>query len=263
MSLDMFSLKNRTAIVTGAGRGIGKAIALAMADAGADLVVAARTTDQVEMAAEEIRKKGNSVTAVTADVRYKEQVDNMVAIAMKDYGKIDILVNNAGGMFAVPTMEMSENQWNVTISENLTSVFLCSQAAGKIMMKQKSGSIVNIASIVGIVAQPLNAAYAAAKAGIINLTKTMAEDLAEYNIRVNGIAPGLIITAGTKWLYEEFGEVFAEIPLARGGKPEDIAGGVIYLASDASSYVTGETIVIDGGVLTKTPMKQPSVSQSQ
>lgn len=261
MSLEMFSLKNRVAIVTGAGRGIGKAIALSMADAGAELVIAARTTDQVEAAAEEIRKKGNRVTAVTADVRYKEQVDTIVAAAMKDFGKIDILVNNAGGMFAVPAMEMSENQWNVTISENLTSVFLCSQAAGKIMMKQKSGSIVNIASIVGIVAQPLNAAYAAAKAGIINLTKTMATDLAEYNIRVNGIAPGLIITSGTEWLYEELGAVFEDIPLSRGGRPEDIAGGVIYLASDASSYVTGETIVIDGGVITKTPMRQPSVSQ--
>ncbi|MBU2643556.1 3-oxoacyl-ACP reductase FabG [bacterium] len=260
MNLEIFSLKGKVAIVTGAGRGIGKAIALGMADAGADLAIAARTTDQVETTAGEIRKKGCQAIAITADVRFKDQVEKMVADTVRHFGRIDILVNNAGGMFAVPTMEMSENQWNVTISENLTSVFFCSQAVGKIMMTQKSGAIVNIASIVGIVAQPLNAAYAASKAGVINLTKTMATDLAAYNIRVNGIAPGLIVTPGTEWLYEDPKGAISEIPLARGGTPEDIAGGVIYLASDASRYVTGETIVIDGGLITKTPMKQPSVS---
>lgn len=259
MNIDMFSLTGKIAIVTGAGRGIGKAIALSLADAGADLVIAARTTDQVEATAEEIRKKGRKVIALTADVRFKEQVDYIVSKTVQNFGKIDVLVNNAGGMFAVPTMEMSEGQWNVIISENLTSVFLCSQAVGKIMIDQKSGSIVNIASIVGIVAQPLNAAYAAAKAGIISLTKTMAIDLAGYNIRVNGIAPGLIITPGTEWLYEKLDTITKDIPLARGGRPEDIAGGVIYLASDASQYVTGETIVIDGGVITKLPVNQPSL----
>jgi len=259
MNLDMFSLKGKVAIVTGAGRGIGKAIALGLADAGADLVVAARTTEEVEATAEEIHKKGVKAIAFTADVRFKEQVDKMVAETVQEFGRIDVLVNNAGGMFAVPTMEMSEKQWDVIVSENLKSVFLCSQAAGIIMMTQKSGSIINMASIVGIVAQPLNAAYAASKAGIISLTKTMATDLAEYNIRVNGIAPGLIITPGTEWLYKKFEGIISDIPLGRGGRPEDMAGAVIYLASDASLYVTGETIVIDGGVITKPPVNQPPI----
>lgn len=255
MSLDMFSLKDKVAIVTGAGRGIGKAIALGLSAAGANLVVAARTTEQVEATAAEINDKGGKAIAVTADVRYKDKVERVISEATAKFGRIDILVNNAGGMFAVPTMEMRENQWDVTIAENLRSVFLCSQAAGKVMMSQKKGAIVNIASIVGIVAQPLNAAYAAAKAGVINLTKTMATDLAPYGIRVNGIAPGLIITPGTEWLYDQPTGMAGDIPLARGGRPEDIVGGVIYLASDASLYVTGQTIVVDGGMITKPPMK--------
>jgi NAD(P)-dependent dehydrogenase (short-subunit alcohol dehydrogenase family) len=261
MILDMFSLKGRVAIVTGAGRGIGKAIALGMAGAGAIVVVAARTTEQVAATAAAINESGGESLAITADVRYKEKVDNLINETLGKYGRIDILVNNAGGMFAVQTMEMSERQWDVIISENLKSVFLCSQAAGKAMILQKSGSIVNIASIVGIVAQPLNAAYAAAKAGVINLTKTMATDLAPHGIRVNGIAPGLIITPGTEWLYDKPGSVANGIPLARGGRPEDIIGGVIYLASDASLYVTGETLVIDGGLITRLPMTQPKLAQ--
>ncbi|MGD0854558.1 MAG: glucose 1-dehydrogenase [Dehalococcoidia bacterium] len=261
MILDVFSLKSRVAIVTGAGRGIGKAIAMGMAEAGATVVVAARTREQVEATAAAINESGGKSLAITADVRNKEKVDYLINETLGKYGRIDILVNNAGGMFAVQTMEMSEKQWDVIISENLKSVFLCSQAAGKIMISQRSGSIVNIASIVGIVAQPLNAAYAAAKAGVINLTKTMATDLAPYGIRVNGIAPGLIITPGTEWLYDKPGSVVDQIPLARGGRPEDIIGGVIYLASDASLYVTGETLVIDGGLITRPPITQPKLAQ--
>lgn len=262
MAFEIFSLINKVAIITGAGRGIGKAIALGLAEEGAKVILAARTTEQVEKTAGEIIEKGGKAVAVTADVRYKENVDTLIDNAVNAFGKIDILVNNAGGMFAVPTINMSENQWDVIVAENLKSVFLCSQATARVMMLQKKGSIVNIASIVGIVAQPLNSAYAASKAAVINLTKTMAIELAPH-IRVNSIAPGLIITPGTEWLYDSPGGAASEIPLARGGKPEDIVGGVIYLASEASSYVTGQTIVIDGGLLVKPPMKQPGLSAKQ
>lgn len=256
MILDIFSLKEKVAIVTGAGRGIGRSIAMGLAEAGATVIVASRTKEQIEDTASAITLKGGNSLAITADVRSKEKIEYLVNMALTNYGKIDILVNNAGGMFSVNTMKMSENQWDVIISENLKSVFLCSQTVGKIMINQKSGSIINIASIVGVVAQPLNAAYAASKAGVINLTKTMAIDLAPYGIRVNGIAPGLIITPGTEWLYQDPENMSQAIPLARGGRPEDIVGGVIYLASDASQYVTGETIVIDGGLLIKPPINQ-------
>jgi len=256
MIMDIFNLKDKVAIVTGAGRGIGKTIALGLAEAEATVIVVSRTKEQIEETAAAIAEIGGKSLAITADVRSKEKVEYLVDLTINNFGKIDILVNNAGGMFSVKTMQMSENQWDVIISENLKSVFLCSQAVGKIMMEQRSGSIINIASIVGIVAQPLNAAYAASKAGVINLTKTMAVDLAPYGIRVNGIAPGLIITPGTEWLYKNPESMSRAIPLARGGRPEDIIGGVIYLASDASRYVTGETIVIDGGLLIKPPINQ-------
>lgn len=254
MSMDLFSLKDKVAIVTGAGRGIGRAIALGMSAAGAILIAAARTKEQVEATAAEINNRGGKAKAITADVGSKDQVDRLVNETFNAYGKIDILVNNAGATFSAPLMEMSEVQWDQIIAVNLKSVFLCSQAAGRIMMSQKGGAIVNIASVVGMVAQPVNAAYASAKAGIINLTKTMATALAPYNIRVNGIAPGLIITPGLERMYNQLDSVVEQIPLGRGGRPEDIVGGVIYLASDASLYVTGETIVIDGGVIIKPPL---------
>ena len=251
MNLSQFSLENRVAIVTGAGRGIGKAIALGLADAGAKVVVAARTVTEIEDTASEIKGKGKKAIVVPTDVRLSDQVNNLVNKAVTEFGTIDILVNNAGGTFSAPTMEMSENAWDAIIRENLKSVFMCSQTAGKVMMAKKKGVIVNIASIVGFHAQPLNAAYAAAKAGVTNLTKTMATDLAQYNIRVNAIAPGHIITSSQDPIYGDKRPRMSDIPLARAGRPEDIAGGVIYLASDASSYVTGHTIIIDGGAIIK------------
>ncbi len=251
MSLAQFSLADRVAIVTGAGRGIGKAIALGLADAGATVVVAARTASDIENTAGEIQKKGKKALAMPTDVRLTDQVNNLVEKTVNKFGKIDILVNNAGGSFVVSTMDMSEGGWDAIVHENLKSVFLCSQAAAKVMITQKKGAVVNIASVAGLNAYVFNAAYGAAKAGIINLTKTMATDLAKYNIRVNAIAPGYIATEGMLRLFGVHQEGAKQIPLARLGHPEDIVGGVIYLASDASLYVTGETIVIDGGLTTK------------
>jgi len=252
MSLDQFSLRARVAIVTGAGRGIGKAIALGLADAGATVVVAARTASDIESTASEIEAKGKKALAVPTDVRLGDQVNGLVDRTVKEFGRIDILVNNAGGSFNKPTMDMSEGGWEAIVRENLKSVFLCSQAAAKVMISQMRGAIVNIASIAGLYAYTFNAAYGAAKAGVIDLTKTMAIDLAKYNIRINAIAPGYIRTPGIMQLFGAQPEAVNQIPLARLGKPEDIVGGVIYLASDASFYVTGETIVIDGGLTSKT-----------
>ena len=251
MVLSSFSLTGRVAIVTGAGRGIGKAIALGLADAGADVVVAARTASDIEATAGEITAKGRKALAVPTDVRQSDQVDNLVDKAVAQFGTIDILVNNAGGYFVASTTELSEGGWDAIIRENLKSVFLCSKAAAKVMMGQKKGNITNVASVVGFRAYCSNAAYGAAKAGIINFTKTLAVDLAPYNIRVNAIAPGFIATPGSLQLLEVDKGLKAmvdRIPLGRLGQPEEVAQGIVYLASDAASYVTGQTLIVDGGV---------------
>lgn len=251
MSLNQFSLAGRVAIVTGAGRGIGKAIALGLADAGAAVVVAARTASDIQSTASEIEAKGKKALAVPTDVRVSDQVNSLMNETVKELGRIDILVNNAGGSFNISTMELSEGGWDAIVRENLKSVFLCSQAAAKVMTRQKRGAIVSIASIAGLQAYTANAAYGAAKAGIMNLTKTLAIDLAEHNIRVNAIAPGYIATPGMAQLFAGRPDAAKQIPLARPGQPEDIVGGVIFLVSDASLYVTGETMVIDGGLTAK------------
>lgn len=251
MSSKLSDLTGKVAIVTGSGRGIGRAIALGLAEAGAAVVVAARTAQDIEKTASEIKRQGGKSLAVPTDVRLSGQVDNLIDETVKKFSRIDILVNNAGGSFNVATMEMSEGGWDAIIRENLKSVFLCSQSAARVMIQQKRGAIVNIASIAGINAYVFNAAYGAAKAGIIHLTKTMAIDLARHNIRVNAIAPGFIATEGMLQLFGARPEAVKQIPLARLGQPEDIVGGVIYLASDASLYVTGEILVIDGGLTIK------------
>ncbi len=253
MSLSVFSLEGKVSIVTGAGRGIGKAIALGLADAGADVVVAARTASDIDATVGEIIAKGKKALAVPTDVRLSDPVTNLAEKTIAQFGRIDILVNNAGGTFAAPTMELSEGGWDAIVRENLKSVFLCSKAAAKVMISQGKGSIISIASVAGLRAYLNNAAYGAAKAGIINFTKTLAIGLAPHNIRVNAIAPGFIATHGALQFQkdiptERMQRRLASTPLGRFGQPEEIVGGVIYLASDASSYVTGQTLVIDGGL---------------
>ena len=251
MYLSLFNLTDKVAIVTGAGRGIGKAIAFGLADAGADVVVAARTAGDIDTTAGEITAKGRRALAVPTDVRLSGQVANLIEKTVAEFERIDIVVNNAGGSFTIPTMELSEGGWDAIISENLKSVFLCCKAAARVMISQGKGSIVNIASIAGLRGYTFNAAYGAAKAGVIEFTKTLAIDLVSHNIRVNAIAPGYIVTPGMLQLDkpERIQAMSRHIPLGRLGRPEDIVGGAIYLASDASSYVTGETLVIDGGLL--------------
>ncbi len=248
----LFSLKDRVAVVTGSGRGIGKAVALGLAEAGADVVVLARTAADVNRTADEIRAMGRNSLAVCTDVRLVGQIENMVTAALKEFGHIDVLVNNAGASFFAPTLELSEGGWDALIRENLKTPFLCSKAIAPAMIKQGGGSIINISSTEGMRSAATCAAYAAAKAGVINLTSSLAVEWAPHHIRVNAICPGFIENPGLPEALEQFPALKARlsrVPLARMGKQEDIVGGVIYLASDASDYVTGANIAIDGGLV--------------
>ncbi len=253
MNLSIFSLKDRVAIVTGGGTGIGKAIALGYADAGAHVVLASRTVANIESAAAEIRGKGRKSLAVPTDVRRSEQVTNLLQKTLEEFGRIDILVNNAGGTFLADIQDISEGGWDAVLRENLNSVFLCSKIIGGRMVEQKEGKIINISSLGGLAAWPRASHYAVAKAGTISLTKSLAVDWARYNVRVNTIAPGYMDTAGiTKHKAKVYS--LSRIPLGRFGKPEDIVGAAIFLASPASDYITGQTIIVDGGLMVTTIM---------
>ncbi|MFQ5826220.1 MAG: SDR family NAD(P)-dependent oxidoreductase [Dehalococcoidia bacterium] len=256
MGLELFDLTDRVAVVTGAGRGIGKSIALSLAEAGAHVVVASRTASQVEETAEEIGKLGRKSLAIPTDMQYAEPVENLIARTKKEFGRIDIMVNNAGGNFYRPFAEMTERAWDALIREDLKSVFLGTSAAGKIMLEQRRGSIINVASAAGFIPFPGMVHYATAKAAVIHFTRSLAHEWAPYNIRVNGIAPGFIETPGvTDFLnaLQDKGpgmaqEFMSNIAMGRIGRPDEIKGLAIFLASDASSYITGVTVEITGGI---------------
>jgi NAD(P)-dependent dehydrogenase (short-subunit alcohol dehydrogenase family) len=252
MILQKFSLAGRVAIVTGSGRGIGKGIALAFAEAGADVVVLARTVSEIEGTAAAIRAMGRRSLAIPTDVRQAEQVTNMVKRAVEEFGHVDVLVNNAGGMFLTPILETSENGWDGIIRENLKTCFLCSKAVAGVMVKQNHGCVVNITSLAATTGGVGVAPYAAAKAGMISLTLTSAAEWAPYGIRVNAISCGTVLTENMlKNLFptpESQAEAAKFNLLRRWGQPEDIALAAIYLASDASSWVTGQTLYINGGM---------------
>jgi len=248
LSMTLFDLRGKVAIVTGAGAGLGKTMALGLAKAGADVAICARTATKIETVAAEIRDAGSKALAICTDVRDVEQIARMIAKTMEEFGRIDILVNNAGGHFEKHVLELSNRGWDAILRENLTSVFLFSQAVGKIMQQQKGGSIISLSSVAGCGSYSVNASYGAAKAGIISLTKTLAMALAPYNIRVNAIVPGLMGTEAVMPFYKSHPEMLAKVPLARYGEPEEVVGAVVFLASDASTYVTGSSIVVDGGL---------------
>ena len=253
MNVSRFALTDKVAIVTGGGRGIGKGIALAFAEVGADVVVVARTVAEIEATATEIRRLGRKALAIATDVCQGDQVAAMVGKTMAEFGRIDVLVNNAGGGFRIPLLELSEGDWDALIRLNLTSVFLCIKAVGKIMVEQRMGSIINIASVAGLGAVPRVPAYAAAKAGVVSLTQTLGLDWGPCRVRVNAIAPGWIktelTTAEGRFQVDEVERQkrLSTIPLGRQGEPSDITAAAIFLASDASEWVTGEILVIDGG----------------
>lgn len=247
----IFDLTGKVAIVTGGGRGLGSTMALALADAGADVVVTDLLISEAKEVAKEISLKRRRSLAIKADVTKPKDVQKMVFKTMKHFGRIDILVNNAGINIISPAEDFSVEDWDKVLSVNLTGVFLCAQAFGKVMIKQKKGKIINIASVAGIVGTPHNAAaYNSTKAGVINLTRSLAIEWGKYNINVNAIAPGMIETELTKKRLKnkEYYDYWIDrTPLRRIGKPEDLTGALIYLSSEASNWLTGHTIVIDGG----------------
>ena len=247
--MSKFDLQDKIAIVTGGAGGIGSAIALAYAEAGAHVVVASRKQANLDKVAAKITSLGRESLAIATDVTVPEQVDNVVKQTVDKFGRVDIMVNNAGGALHIKKAEdLSLDEWNAGIALNLTSVFLCSVAAGKVMMQQKSGKIINISSVAGIKYSPSFAHYGAAKAGVINLTKTLADGWGQHNIHVNCIAPGLTATEGIKkmgWLPPDKDEDGNPIPpLQFAQEPEHVANLAVFLASEASDHLTGEVIPI-------------------
>lgn len=245
------SLQNKTAIVTGASRGIGRAIALELASLGAKIVVNYSGSEaRAQEVVATIKEAGGEAIAVQANVANADSVAALINETLTAFGTIDILVNNAGITRDNLLMRMKEDEWDDVMNTNLKGVFLCTKAVTRQMMKQRSGRIINISSIVGVIGNPGQANYVAAKAGVIGLTKTTAKELASRNILVNAIAPGFITTDMTDELTDDLKQaMLAQIPLAKLGQPEDIAKAVAFFASDAANYITGQTLHIDGGMV--------------
>ena len=250
MDYPEFSLTDKVALVTGAGRGIGRYLAAGLARYGADLIVTGRTVIQLEEAAQEVRQLGRRCLVVPMDITRKSDIEKGVDQAFGHFGRIDILVNNAGINIPKPALEVTEEDWRRVMDSNLTGLFFCCQAVGRIMVNQKSGKIINISSQTGTVAIQWRAAYCSSKAGVNLLTKVLALEWGPHNINVNAVAPTFIETPMTRPMLENqaFREmVLNKVLLGRVGQPKDVLGAVIYLASEASDLVTGHVLLVDGG----------------
>ncbi len=249
MVINKFGLKGEVALITDAGRGLSKVVASALGEAGADVVVAGGNTSALGQIATEVHKLGRKVLTVPADITKPQQVQNIVQKTLSDFGKIDILVNCAGVEFAKPLPDVTEEEWHRVIDTNLTSVFLCSRAVGRHMLERKKGRIINMAS--GLARRGVSnlAVYCASMGGIMQFTKALAIEWARENIAVNGIGPGWFSEKVMSKEEAEKDPLARYIPLRRKGQLTDLAALVVYLASDAGSYVTGQTFFIDGGVM--------------
>ena len=244
----MSNLQNRVVIVTGASRGIGRAVAVRFGEAGAVVVVAARG-DHADAAAEEIRGEGGRAVSVSVDVTDTKQIDAMISVALEEYGRIDVLVNNAGIVRDQLAMRMTVADWNAVIATNLTAVFTCSRAVLRPMLKQRSGRIINVGSVVGQMGNAGQVNYAATKAGLVGFSKALAREVATRGVTVNVVAPGMIDTEMTSGLAKPAREaMLAKIPLGRLGTPDDIAAAIGFLASDEAAYITGHVLAVNGGM---------------
>ena len=243
-------LKDKVALITGGARGIGQAIAMTFAKEGADIVVADINLEIAQKTASEIEGLGRKALALEMDVTNYDLVEEGINKILDKMGKVDILVNNAGITKDNLILRMSQAEWDAVLNVNLKGTFNCIKAVSRPMVKQRSGRIISIASIIGLIGNPGQANYAASKAGIIALTKTVAKELASRNINANAVAPGFIQTEMTAKLPEDIKKKMLEaIPLAKLGTPQDVANLCLFLASDESSYITGQTITIDGGMV--------------
>jgi NAD(P)-dependent dehydrogenase (short-subunit alcohol dehydrogenase family) len=250
-----FSLNGKVALITGGSRGIGKATALGFARAGADVAIASRTLPDLEVVAAEINGLGRKALPVAAHVGKLEQINSLVQTVQKEFGKIDILVNNAGTSPALSGLiDIEERLWDSIMNLNLKGLVFLSQAVARIMKAHDGGRIINVASMDAFRHEPNIGVYSISKAAVVQATKIMADEWAKYNIRVNAIAPGHIHTRLGDSVFEAMPEYKKElldkVPMRRIGDPDEIVGAMIYLASDASSYVTGTTVIVDGGTLT-------------
>jgi gluconate 5-dehydrogenase len=247
----LLDLTGRVAIVTGGSIGLGRQIAEGLAEMGANIVLCARKQERCQHAAEELQRLGTKAIALTCDVKSQASIKEMVDSTLSEFGQIDILINNAGISWGAPVEEMRLEDWNKVIETNLTGTFLCSQAVGKAMIRQGRGKIINIASVAGLGGAPVELpaiGYSASKGGVISFTKDLACKWAVHDIQVNAIAPGWFPTHMSSRVLEQHKDLFlSHIPMRRFGGEHDIKGAAVFLASDASNYVTGHVLVVDGG----------------
>jgi NAD(P)-dependent dehydrogenase (short-subunit alcohol dehydrogenase family) len=247
----LFSLEGKKALVTGASRGIGQVIAVALAQAGADVAIAARTPEGLAATAKQIKDLGRTAVEIPADLTSQDAAEEVVRTALKELRQLDIVVNNAGGSsFMVPFLDLRQSGWEKVLRLNLDATMWICQAAGAHMTARGTGSVINVASVAGLAAAPFLAPYGAAKAAVVSLTKTLASEWGRSGVRVNALCPGWTATDLNRVLWDtpDGGEsTIARIPMARWGRPDEMAGPAVFLASDASSFMTGQVLAIDGG----------------